>query len=159
MLEKTITLSPAHIGAHSALMKAYNETGNWDKLNKLAQETLQIIPGNPEAQNYLNASVTRKDRIQTLEEDAAKVPSAEKYLNLSLIFYQKGDYSKCIDACEKALAIRPDFADAYSNMCASYNQLKQWDKAVECCNKALKINPEHQLAKGNLNWAKKQTNQ
>jgi tetratricopeptide (TPR) repeat protein len=157
MLEKTIALSSAHIGAHSALMKAYSETGEWDKLNKLAQETLQIIPGNQEALNYLEASVTRKDHVQILEEDAKKSPTAEKYLDLSLSFYQKGDYKKCIEACENAVRLKPDFADAYSNMCASYNQLQQWDKAIEACNKALKIDPNHKLANGNLNWAKKKS--
>jgi protein O-mannosyl-transferase len=157
MLEKTIALSPAHIGAHSALMKAYSETNEWDKLNKLAHETLQIIPGNPEALNYLEASVTRKDHTQILEEDAQKEPTAEKYLDLSLSFYQKGEYKKCIEACENAVRLKPDFADAYSNMCASYNQLQQWDKAIEACNKALKIDPQHKLANGNLNWAKKKS--
>jgi Tfp pilus assembly protein PilF len=156
MLEKAIMLSPAHIGAHSSLMKAYNETADWDKLNTLAQETLQITPGNQEALNYLNASVTRKDRIQVMEEDARNTPSAERYLNLSLTYYQKGEYRKCIEACENAIRLNPEYADAYSNMCASYNQLKEWDKAIECCSKALKIAPDHSLAKGNLNWAQKQ---
>lgn len=80
--------------------------------------------------------------------------TAENYLNLSLEYYQKGQYEECIKACKKAILLKPDYADAYSNICASYNQLKEWDKAIEACNIALKINPQHKLANGNLNWAK-----
>lgn len=156
MLEKTIALAPAHIGARISLMKAYNATGEWDKLKQLAEQTLQTVPGNQDALNYLKASETRKDQIEIKKEEAEKSPTAEKYLDLSLLFYQKGQYEKCIEACENAIKLKADYADAYSNMCAAYNQLKQWDKAIEACNKALKINPEHKLAKGNLNWAKKE---
>jgi tetratricopeptide (TPR) repeat protein len=87
-------------------------------------------------------------------EEIKKLPSAEKYLDLSLQYYQTGKFEECIKACEEAIKLKPDYADAYSNMCASYNQLEKWDKAIEACSKALEINPEHKLAKGNLNWAK-----
>jgi tetratricopeptide (TPR) repeat protein len=156
MLEKTIELSPAHISAHTSLMKAYNETNQWDKLNQLAKQTLQIIPGDQQSLNYLKASETRKDQTEIRQEEALKAPTAEKYLDLSLLFYQKGEYEKSIEACQNAIKLKPDYADAYSNMCAAYNQLKQWDKAIEACNHALQINPEHKLANGNLNWAKQE---
>jgi tetratricopeptide (TPR) repeat protein len=154
MLEKTIALSSAHIGAHTNLMKAYSETGEWAKLKQLALETLKIVPGNQEALNYLKAAETGKGQIEIREEEVQAAPTAEKHLDLSLLYYQKGEYEKCIRACEEAIKLKPDYADAYSNMCASYNQLKQWSKAIDACTKALKINPEHNLAKGNLNWAK-----
>lgn len=156
LLEKTIELSPAHISAYSSLMKSYNETGDWDKLNRIAKQTLDIIPGNQEALNYLRASETRKGQVEIREEEAMKSPTAEKYLDLSLLFYQKGQYEKSIEACQNAIKLKPDYADAYSNMCASYNQLKQWDKAIEACDHALKIDPSHKLANGNLNWAKRE---
>ncbi|MES2591410.1 MAG: tetratricopeptide repeat protein [Bacteroidota bacterium] len=252
MLAKCVELSPASIGARSVLMKAYNDTGEWDKLNTIAQGTLQIMPNNNEAMEYLKASQNRKGKIEMAAEEVKKAPTAQKYfdlglmyysagkyeqcveayleavklkpnyddaynnmgsaytlmkqfdkgiaacqkaieinpdfqlaknnladainqrdkatqtetianstdptaqsqLDLSLSYYQGGQYEKSIEACKKAIELKPDYADAYSNMGAAYNQLKQWDKAIEACNKALKINPEHKLAKGNLNWAK-----
>lgn len=56
MLIKSIELSAAHISARSLLMKAYLETSNWDQLSTLAQNTLEVIPGNAEAINYLAIS-------------------------------------------------------------------------------------------------------
>ena len=61
-LKKAIELSPAHIGARSVLMKVYNQTGAWDKLNELAQNTLQIIPANAEAINYLNTAASHTNK-------------------------------------------------------------------------------------------------
>ncbi|HEX8517528.1 MAG TPA: tetratricopeptide repeat protein [Bacteroidia bacterium] len=156
MFEKAIALAPAHDGARSSLMKAYAETGEWDKLKRLAEQTLQVIPGNQEALNYLEVSKTRKGQLEIFAEEAMKSPTPEKYLDLSLLYYQKGDWLKCIEACRNAIKLKSDYADAYSNMCASYNQLQQWDKAIEACSQALKISPDHKLANGNLNWAKKQ---
>ena len=77
-----------------------------------------------------------------------------KQIDLSLAYYQSGEYEKSIEACKKALTFQPDYAAAYSNMAAAYNQLKQWDNAIDACNKALKIDPQFKLALGNLNWAK-----
>lgn len=250
VLKKAIELSPAHIGARKALMLAYNETSNWELLTELANNTLQVIPGNPEALSYLDMARNRKNTLEIKAEEVEKAPTAEKYLdlslnyyqagnfekciqasqqalilnpkfaeaynnigisysklgkfdeaiaalqkalqlkpdfqlaknnlaeaqknkegskaqeqlsnehpspenflNLSLTYYQQGAYEKCIDACNKALKLKPDYADAYSNMGAAYNMLKQWDNAIDACNKALKIDPQHKLAKGNLNWA------
>lgn len=252
-LQKAIELSPAHVGARSALMQAYSETENWEQLNLLATQTLTILPNNPEALSYLTIAQNKKGRMDQLDEDAKKNPTAEKFLNLSLAYfnagrfqdcidacqqalqlnpkfaeaynnigiaynrlgnydeaikygkkaldlkpdfalaknnladaiknkeqlgaveklskeqpspenflnlslnyYQQGNYLKCIEACRQALKLKPDYVDAYSNMGAAYDQLKEWDKAIEVCNKALKIDPNHKLAKGNLNWAEEE---
>ncbi len=153
-LTKAIELSSAHIGARSMLMKVYNNTGDWHRLHELAQNTLQIIPNNQEAINYLSASENKNVKPLINETDVKNSPTPEKYLDLSLQYYQTGKYAECIKACEEAIKLKPAFADAYSNIAASYTQLKQWDKAIEAANKALQINPNHKLAAGNLNWAK-----
>ena len=80
-------------------------------------------------------------------------PTAENFLNLSLAYYQAEMYYKCIEACKKSLAIKPDYALAYNNICSSLNKLGEWDKAIEAGKMALKIDPNGQLAKNNLKSA------
>jgi tetratricopeptide (TPR) repeat protein len=150
MLEKCIDLAPANIGARNVLMKAYNDTGDWDKLSVIARGTLDIMPGNTEAQQYLEASKNRKGKIEMMAEEIKKNPSAEKYFDLSLLYYQAGKYEKCIEAGLEAVKLKPDYADAYNNMCSAYTLIKQYDKAIEACNKAIAIKPDYQLAKNNL---------
>ena len=133
---------------------SYNLLKQYDKAIFACQKALQINPDFQLAKNNLAEALKNNDNLHQAEVLAGAKPTAENYLNLSLIYYQQGQYEKCIEACKNALKLKPDFADAYCNICASYNQLKQWDKAEEACNKALKIDPNHKLAKGNLDWAK-----
>jgi protein O-mannosyl-transferase len=88
------------------------------------------------------------------QEEAAKNPSPENYLTLSLQYYNAGEYQKCIDACQKALKLRPTYSEAYNNTCSAYNAMKMWDKGIEACEKALQCNPDNEYAKNNLKWAK-----
>lgn len=155
VLQKSIGLSPAHIGARSQLMRAYSETGNWDKLKEMAQSTLQIIPGNEEAQSYLQASENRSSGTVMTPQDVQQAPSADKYINLSLAYYQKGDYQNCIAMAQEALKLKPNSAEAYNNIGSSYNMLQQYDNAIEACKKAIEINPNFTLAKNNLALALK----
>jgi protein O-mannosyl-transferase len=150
MLRKAIELSPAHIGARELLMKAYSDTRNWEQLQELAENTLQIIPGNKNALNYLNYSRNNKLSATQLENEVKTKPSAEKYLNLSLNYYQQADYNKCIEMSLEALKLNPRYAEAYNNIGSAYTMLGEYDKAIEACKKALEINPEYALAKNNL---------
>src|ERR1019366_1153175 len=83
-------------------------------------------------------------------------------LDLSLKFYQLGDYFSCIAACERVLVLDPDNTIALNNIGSSFNSLSLFYEAIPYINKALKINPDFKLANGNLQVAldgKKQPHQ
>lgn len=150
MLEKCVEIAPANLGGRNALMRAYNDSGEWDKLNTLAQSTLQIMPNNEDAKQYLEASKNRKGKLEIMAEDAKKAPTAQKYFDLCLLYYNAGRYQECVNAGLEAVKLKPDYADAYNNLCSAYTLLKEYDKAIEACNKAIAIKPDFQLAKNNL---------
>ena len=152
--QKALSISPYYLDARFLLMSIYQEKESWDSLKYLANTTLEIDPNNQRAKQFLDASNKRVSKLDATITQAADNNTPESYLNLSLQFFNKGLYEKCIEACQEAIKLKPGYADAYSNMCAAYNNLKQWDKAIEACNRALKSDPQHKLANGNLNWAK-----
>lgn len=156
MDKKSLVISPYFMDSRYLLMQIYQEKELWDSLKDMAEKTLELDPQNKSAKEYLEAGNARKSKLDNAIIQASNNKTPEDYLNLSLQFYNKAQYLKCIDACEEAIKLKPDYAAAYSNMCAAYNNLKQWDKAIEACNHALKIDPQHKLANGNLNWAKNQ---
>jgi tetratricopeptide (TPR) repeat protein len=161
-LQTAIKISSAHINSRDLLMAIYAETEQWDLLRDLANSTLQIVPNEPGALQYLEMSQNKKSVVDIQAEAVEKNPTAEGYLAVSVTCYQRGEYQKCIDYCNKALKIKPDFADAYNNMCSAYNSMQMWDEGVKACEAAIKINPNYELAKNNLNWAlsgKKKTSQ
>lgn len=149
-LEKAIELAPAHVSARSALMNVYNQTQQWDKLKALAENTLLVIPDNADALAYLQMSVNHQTAVMVDEELVKKSPTPEKYLELSLSYYNSGNYNKCIEAAEQAIKLKSDYAEAYNNIGTAYNMLKQYNKAIIALQKALEINPKYDLAKNNL---------
>lgn len=152
--QKALSMSPYYLDARFLLMDIYQEKESWDSLKYWANTTLEIDPNNQRAKQFLDASNKRVSKLDATIIQAANNNTPESYLNLSLQFFNKGLYEKCIEACQEAIKLKPGYADAYSNMGAAYNNLKQWDKAIEACNRALKSDPQHKLANGNLNWAK-----
>ena len=115
---------------------------------------LQEYPNYPVASDLLKEISSNKTITSTDATPPVKSPSSEStYINQSLAYFNSGEYQKCIEACNKIIALDPNSAVAYSNMCAAYNDLHQWDDAIKAGTKALQINPDFTLAKNNLNYA------
>lgn len=159
MAEKAYQLNPYSTMTLDILLSCYNTLGMWDKLTATANQYLALVPGNVIALSFLEAG---KNHIAVVEKGAPVTQGTEtkltaaNYLDQSVRYYNQQNYQKCVEACQEALKLKPDYADAYSNMGAAYNQLKQWEKGIDACQKALKIEPGHKLAKGNLAWAQSQ---
>ncbi|WP_025742723.1 tetratricopeptide repeat protein [Aquimarina pacifica] len=149
-LSKALDISPSHITTRLLLMENYLELEDWDNLQKIAKQTLSIDKNNKKAQLFLVSSVEKISKLETEEKEILVNPSAQKYLNLSLKYYQKKQYIKCVEMAQKAIDLQPDYSEAYNNICTAYNLLGDYEKAINACNKALAINPGYNLAKNNL---------
>jgi len=154
MSQKGLQINPNSVLALQILMGCYDQLGQWDQLKQAADQTLALLPGDTSALTFLEAAKTHKSVIETGQP--GKQPTPADFLNQSLALYNQQKYTESIEACQKALKLKPDYADAYNNMGAAYNQLKEWTKAIDACEHALKLEPNHRLANGNLNWAKSQ---
>jgi len=153
VLERSFALSDADIKTRRFLMKTFEALGEWDNLKILAEDTLKLIPGDAETLGFLEDANKKKSKADAEAEAILLSPSPEKYLQLSLDYYLDGKYALCIDAANKALALRPDYAEAYNNIGSGYIALQQFDKAIQALKKAIKIKPGYQLAKNNLSQA------
>jgi len=153
MLEDAIDLSAADLDARVILMKTFEALGEWDNLKLLASNTLQLFPDNTDAPGFLEDATKRRNRTDGEAERIKLAPTPEKYLQLSLQYYQEGHYAKCIDAAQAAVALKPDYVEAYNNIGSGYIALRQFAKAEEALKKALSIKPGYQLAKNNLAMA------
>lgn len=153
-LQTAISISPGDLKSRNLLMAIYSETGMWDQLNQLATETLQIVPGDATAIQYLEISKIKKTEMPLSLEEVRKNPSPEAYLSLSVSFYNQGKFQDCIDACNEALKLNPNYSEAYNNIGSAYNAMKMWDEGIAACEKALQINPTFERAINNLNYAK-----
>jgi tetratricopeptide (TPR) repeat protein len=151
-----IERNPAYMDARYVLMETYLDQGQWQQLNALAQDTLKIAPGDPQALADLARSRNVQSELAAAEKQAQSQPTAEGLVNLSLMYYQQGRYQDCIVTSQKALQLKPDYAEAYNNIAAAYQSLHQWDQAIAAAQHALRIQPDFQLAKNNLAWSQSQ---
>jgi tetratricopeptide (TPR) repeat protein len=148
-----IAQNSAFMDARYLLMQTYLEQAQWQPLTSLAQDTLKIAPGDPQAQTYLARSQNVQRELAAAESQVNRQPTPDALLNLSLLLYQQGRYQECIAAAQKALQLKPDYAEAYNNIAAAYQALHQWDQAIAAAQQALRIKPDFQLARNNLAWS------
>ena len=75
-------------------------------------------------------------------------PKHVRLYNQGVEAQKKGDYQRAVKLYQKALKVKPDFADALNNMGYRLRNIaKQYmDEAMQSYNKALQIQKDHQQA-------------
>ncbi len=153
--ETARSLSPNYLLNIHLLYEIYYNLNKISDLIDLVNNTLNIYPTDEYSIFYKNLDYSQKANSVYYAEQLVKTnPSAENYLNLSLEYYNLGDYEKCIEACYKSLEIKPDYSFAYNNICSAYNALGKYAEAIQACEKALEIDSSYVLAQNNLQLAK-----
>lgn len=118
-----------------------------------ARRALELSPGHVEAQQLLTAMNSRQGAPGAASiERAPETP--EEWLNRSLARYRAGRYQESAEAAERALALRPDYAEAHNNVCAAEIAMTRYAAAIPACERALAIRPDFALARNNLAVAK-----
>jgi tetratricopeptide (TPR) repeat protein len=136
-LKRAIALNPAYMPARILLLDTYAQLRQLPELRALAADTLKIAPEDATARRYLSGP--------------SETP--ESLLELSLIRYRASDYPGCLDAAERALKMRPAYAEAYNNIASAHAAMGHWDDAIRAARQAIRLRPDFQLAKNNLAWA------
>jgi tetratricopeptide (TPR) repeat protein len=134
-----------------------HDNGRSDEALDHVQRALRMSPAHKGA-NRLRYEILLKveGNIDKAAELAAEINTPEAWLDLSLKFYNLEQYENTINASNKAIALRPAYAQAYNNICSAHNSLHRYQQAVAACEKSLSISPGYQLAQNNLSWARKQ---
>lgn len=156
-LKQAVLMGPGYPDCHYHYANWLRNNGRVDEAVKHLKKALELSPAHQQA-NALLASLTTsaEQQLTMAEEEAVRLNTADAYLNLSLKYYNMGQYENCIKACHRSLELKPNYAEAYNNICSAYNQLKLYEDAKAACEKALQYKPGYALAQGNLNWAVKQ---
>lgn len=152
-LYKSLQYSESNVEVRHQLMDLLFEQGRFEELKQVSVRTLQLIPGDASAQQYVASAAGGKSALQVAEETAASKKTPEAYLDLSLRYYQAKEFQQSIDAAKAAVALKPDYEAAYSNICAAYNELGQFAEGKKAGEAAIRLNPNDPMAKANLAWS------
>ncbi|MCM4172439.1 tetratricopeptide repeat protein [Arenibacter sp. TNZ] len=143
-------LTPNYLDTQEYILKSFHKQKDWGNIKNFSNEVLAKWPEDSTAKKYLDIALNKKSILMALEEEVDSAPSPEKYLNLSLQYFNESNYEDCIRAAEKALELKPEYPDAYNNIGIGYFYLLNYDQAIEAYQKALELKPSYQLAKNNL---------
>ena len=149
-LINSLKISPNYSNSKVLLLELYHQTNEWGKLKNLANEILKNLPNNENALKYLDISNNKKSILMILEDETKNNPTPEKYLNLSLKYFQNNNFRETINAANSALKLKSNYPDAYNNIGIAHYMLKEYDKAIEAYNTAISLKPNYKLAQNNL---------
>ena len=156
-LKQAIKMGPGYPDCHYHYAKWLVSNQRTSEAIKHLNQALELGPAHRDANTLLSSlTKTAGQILAQAESNAVRKNTPEAFLDLSLKYYNHGQYKNCIKACKKALRLRPEYAEAYNNICSAYNKLKLYEEAAEACETALKLKPGYELAQGNLNWARSQ---
>jgi tetratricopeptide (TPR) repeat protein len=134
------------------LMEIMGEKHQWAELKQFAEETLRLLPDDPDGERSLLVGQTGLDNLNKAVTVAEKDPTVDHYLALSVLLYQSGKYEECIDAAKSALKINPNLGEAYSNIASAYHTLGKLDETIAALQEEVRINPNLRSAKANLEF-------
>ena len=141
---------PKAADAYNNMAASYSALHRWDEAIQSAGEAIRLQPDHQLAKNNLAYAQNEKAKA------GAAPPASETpdyYLTLSMQHFQAGKFQPCIDASQKALALKPGLALAYNNIAACYGALGMFDEEIKNAAEALRIQPDYPLARNNLAWA------
>ena len=132
---------PNHPVAKKGLRKIQNELPR--------NQSTQAETANP-PQDQINTLINLYHSGQTAETEKACIKLLKAYpqslvtINiLGAALQGQGKLQEAVASYDKAIQIRPDYADAYSNRGAALQELGRLDEALESCDKAIQIRPDY----------------
>jgi tetratricopeptide (TPR) repeat protein len=72
------------------------------------------------------------------------------HFNSGVLFFNRREFSKAIQAYQKAIELDPTYVEAYNNLGITYQMIGESDKAFEVYERATKINPKYEKGYNNL---------
>jgi len=147
--------------------KSFFELRKWNQARKNIEKDAQIVRDiRNKAENELKLlrqkiekhpiySLKEKpseETVEDLDEFASKFEllemlgvtfKSEDYFNRATDLYFKGKYELAIKAIEKAIELKPDYADAWYNKGVALKDLGRYDEALKANEKAIELESDY----------------
>jgi protein involved in polysaccharide export with SLBB domain len=122
---------------------------------------LFLLPTFAQSPNDQSRPRTIKSSAQALssEPELSSGPSdpkeeAKKIYKMGVVYGNAALFSQAAELFERAIRLRPDYADAYRSLGHAYYDLKEWNKSVAALERALELNPKDKNARQQLDLSR-----
>jgi protein O-mannosyl-transferase len=141
--EEALHLKPNYAEAHYNLGNSLARAGDRVAAIKQYREALRLRPGYIEARNNLGIELSHAGRtaeaIECLRESLRFESRAVTYFNLGNVFSEANCPRDAAEQYERAVELRPDYAEAWANLAATYGDLGRWAEAQAAASKAIDL--------------------
>ncbi|MBN2746013.1 MAG: hypothetical protein JXR34_04740 [Bacteroidales bacterium] len=148
--KKTVELAPDFIFARYGLLEYYFNNNRWKELMVLLDETAYKWPDDATVVYYQGLVSNRKSQLKELKVNALKGNDAKALIDLSLHYYNQGQFDSVIYACALILKTQPDHLGAHNNIVAALNSLGRYSDAYRMGQEAISKGIQDQLLVNNI---------
>ena len=141
--KEAMRLAPSSPDSYTYYARYLLAHGRSQQADTFIRSALSVSPTDVTALNLLN----QLNQQQT----------PENYLARSFQKYNEGEFEESIADAQRALTLKPDYAEAFNNICAANNKLGRFEEAAKACEQALQIKPDFDLARNNLQYARERS--
>jgi tetratricopeptide (TPR) repeat protein len=144
VLHQALNASPNSVQLANAMTNVLMGTGRYQEAINLQQHTVDMNPGNEEAQVELFRVLVLSNHINQARPMGPKLLELRPkdpgvlYLN-GIVSRSVGDYPKAKTLLEQAVAINPNFFNSRYNLGIVLVFLKEWQEAKEQLEKAIEL--------------------
>jgi tetratricopeptide (TPR) repeat protein len=153
--------SPDYLGARARLIETYQQPSDAPVVLKLAQDTVQAAPGDPDALTLLADALRTSERYQDSADVLDKLIAArgaaaswDLYYMRGVALEQAGHWPEAERDLKKALALKPDEPDILNYLGYSWiDRGEQVQAGKAMIEKALAAKPDSGAIVDSLGWA------
>jgi tetratricopeptide (TPR) repeat protein len=153
--------SPDYLGARARLIETYQAPEDAPTVLKLAQDTVQAAPGDPDALTLLADALRTSERYQEsadvlnkLIDSRGEAASWDLYYMRGVALEQAGNWPQAERDLKKALSLKPDEPDILNYLGYSWvDRGEQVPEGKAMIEKALAAKPDSGAIVDSLGWA------
>jgi tetratricopeptide (TPR) repeat protein len=150
MSTRALALNPGDLTARHTLIDLYSGKSDWEMVNKLAKEALEVDPEDEAGKRSLVISSASLDLLHRTEAQVKSSPTVDLCLKLSVLYFNGQRYEESIRAAREALRLSPNTGEAYANIAAGLRALGRDDEAVAALQEVIRLRPDLTFAKTDL---------
>jgi tetratricopeptide (TPR) repeat protein len=149
-LEAAVRVNKSSIPARDMLLEIYTREGNRSAAEHLLEDTVKMAFTEDVARRYMAERAEQAKRARGTQ--FPNITKPEDLVNLSARYCNARQYEYCLAAAQRAIDLRPGYAEAYNNMAAAFLALNRLDEGIDAARLALQSKPDYAGAKSNLEW-------